>query len=172
MQKGTPGGFFLTGARTHGKDSVITTNSTVLPEALYWQNASQPKGRAGFHYPRMNEMDEWSPHTFQVFEWHLSITTAGTNDLTGIPEKPSVETHSGDQTPGRTCPPRSSGVSSILSYCLSPYTHQFGRLVCWALCKEQTWLFRNTASMASRELGPKFSKWKRAGWRKELKGVE
>lgn len=35
MQKGTPGGFFLTGARTHGKDSVITTNSTVLPEALY-----------------------------------------------------------------------------------------------------------------------------------------
>lgn len=29
------GGFFLTGARTHGKDSVITTNPTVLPEALY-----------------------------------------------------------------------------------------------------------------------------------------
>lgn len=33
-QKGTLGEFFLTGARTHGQDSVITANSTVLPEAL------------------------------------------------------------------------------------------------------------------------------------------
>lgn len=95
-----------------------------------------------------------------------TITTASRNDLIGMAEKPSVETRSGDQTLGRTSPPGSSGVSSMLRYHLSLYTHPFSHLVCRALSKEQTWLLRNIASMTSRELYPKFSKVKES-WIKE-----
>lgn len=143
------------------------TNSTLLP----WGSllTEPPAKRKGWFPLPQDEWDGWVATSHLPGIWMTpTITTAGTNDLIGMPEKPSVETHLGDQTLQRTSPPR----SFILSYHPSPYTHQFSCLVCWALNKEQTWLLRNIASMTTRELYPKFSKWKRAGSRKKMTGVE
>lgn len=97
IQRRTIGRLFLTGARTHGQGFVITTNSTVLPEAMYCQDTSQKKGLVSTAPGWMSWVSgHLSPSRYLSDTQHYN-----TNDLIWMPERTSVETCPGGQTPGK-----------------------------------------------------------------------